>query len=197
MSNLITMDNLEMLLNNCNEDQLAMMQSLIINRQMADISKRMGSLEAQVTEQADGLVKLRKEHELSKTLSEEQLELERKRHRRAEDLNGFKSQRDLGFCYSVSVGSKSMGMLLKMSGIATKNNRTTPTSYSIKFGYAKSLMYGDYPTFQYNPDKCIKKIDRWLEDKGLINEFYSYNNEVDLQKFISGLFGEWLKENQK
>ena len=122
--------------------------------------------------------------------------LELKRHRTEEHRFGFVSLNDLGQCFQVSIGAKTMGKLLRIVGLAkAKQSKTEPLRSTIIDGYAKSLMYGDYPAFQWNPEKCIGKIDRWLNAKGLIDEFYAIDSEDELMKYIQQIEESCLNKN--
>ena len=115
-------------------------------------------------------------------------ELELKRHRVEEHRYGFVSLADLGQVYQVSIGSKYMGKLLRLAGIAkAKQSKTEPLRSSTLNNYSKSVMYGDFPTYQWNPEKCIAKIDRWLDKIGVIDQFYAIDDEAKLHKYIQEL----------
>ena len=117
--------------------------------------------------------------------------LEVSRHRVTESIYGFVSLSDLGNHFKIHIGSKTMGKLLKVVNIAKMGkSNTEPYSNLIQDGFAKSMMYGDNITYQYNPDKCIKKIDRYLEKCELLERFYLIDNEHDMQKFINDLYIE-------
>jgi hypothetical protein len=115
-------------------------------------------------------------------------ELELKRHRVEEHRYGFVSLADLGQVYQVSIGSKYMGKLLRLAGIAkAKQSKTEPLRSSTLNNFSKSVMYGDFPTYQWNPEKCIAKIDRWLDKIGVIDQFYAIDDEAKLHKYIQEL----------
>lgn len=112
-----------------------------------------------------------------------------KEHRVKEHRYGYISAGDLGQLFLVSIGSKTMGKLLRVVGLAKKGQaRTEPLRSAIIDDYAKSFMYGDFPSYQWNPERCISKIERWLNKKGLIDEFYSIEDEKELAQYINELY---------
>lgn len=145
-------------------------------------------LHLEVKDLKENQEKLTKEVELSKTDNDNLRDMEISRHRSLESRFGFVSLNDLGQMYQTSIGSKTMGKLLRLSGIAkNKESKTEPFRSFIVNGYAKSQMYGDNVTYQYNPEKCITKIDKWLDSVGVVNEFYSIEDENKLMKYINEL----------
>ena len=134
--------------------------------------------------------KLTETVEIVKAENESLRELEIKRHRVEENMYGYVSLSDLGQSFQVSIGSKTMGKLLRTVGLAkAKQSKTEPLRSAIVNDYAKSLMYGDHVTYQWNPKKCIEKIDKWLNEMNLIDRFYAIEDENELADFI-----KWLEE---
>jgi len=119
--------------------------------------------------------------------NEKSKQLEIARHRVEESSYGFVSLGDLGKHFKIHIGSKTMGKLLQCVGIAKIKKNTEPYSSLIQSGFAKSFMYGGYPSYVYNPEKCIKKIDRWLSDNNLLDRFYMIDRERDILDFINKL----------
>lgn len=135
---------------------------------------------------------MKESREIDKEIHEKQLELERARHRKAENRYGYISLSDLGNQYKVSIGSKTMGTLLRLSGIAkSKQSTTEPLAEIVRSEYAKSqdTNWGGV-IWQWNSEKCIGKIDRWLEKEGLIDQFYSITDEKELMRYM-----QYLEEN--
>lgn len=157
----------------------------IINNAMAKQNEQLYQMVKEIKENQE---KQQEEMSIIKTENENLREIELKRHRVTEHRFGFVGLSDLGQSYEVSIGSKTMGKLLRLAGLAKKKqSRTEPMRSATLNDYAKSMMYGDYPTYQWNPEKCIEKIDRWLEKEDLIDEFYSIANEKDLMEYINNL----------
>lgn len=158
----------------------------IINNAMA---KQNQSLYKEITQLKDDQEKLKESFSIQSSEIDSWKSMEIARHRAEEHRFGFVSLNDLGQIYNVSIGSKTMGKLLRLVGLAKdKQSKTEPLRSSIMGNYAKSVMYGDFATYQWNPEKCIKKIDEWLMGKGIIDEFYSIEDEKKLTEYINQLY---------
>lgn len=140
------------------------------------------------------------ELEQAKLEQKKQLELEIARHRVTESKFGFVALTDLGLKYQVSIGPKVLGKLLRVVGICQpKSNQTIPFRRMIDEGFAQTDdRYDGYgrTNFKYNPDKCIKKVDRWLTDRGHLDEFYSATNEKERAEFIGRLFVNYVGSDE-
>lgn len=161
----------------------------IINNAMAKQNEKLYKMVAEIKNKQD------KQVEKLSILEDENnnlREIELKRHRVTEHRFGFVGLSDLGQSWEVSIGSKTMGKLLRLAGLAkTKQSKTEPLRSATLNNYAKSMMYGDYPTYQWNPEKCIEKIDRWLEKEELIDTFYAIEDEKALMEYINKLFEDY------
>lgn len=169
-------------LDGMDETQIELLQKKIYDIQFKKIEKALSEVVDQVN-------KLSEAREIDKEIMETQLQLERKRHRKQENRFGYISQTDLGNQFTTAIGSKTMGSMLRLAGIAkAKTSVTVPYSESIKSDYAKSY---DTPwggiIWVWNSERCIEKIDRWLEREGLIDEFYSITDEKELISYIQAL----------
>lgn len=181
-NNLVAVNNY---IQSLNPAELEMIQKQIYEIQFSQIKQALRDVE-------DEVVKLKESREIDKEIQEKQLELERARHRKAENRFGYISLNDLGNQYKVSIGSKTMGILLRLSGIAkSKQSTTEPLAEMVRADYAKSqdTNWGGV-IWQWNSEKCIGKIDRWLEKEGLIDQFYSITDEKELMRYI-----QYLEEN--
>ena len=149
-------------------------------------------LHKMITELKDGQKKIEEKMEI-RDLEEESLrEVILKDHRVKEHRYGFVGLGDLGQIFTVSIGSITMGKLLRLAGLAkTKQTKTEPLRSAIINNYAKSFMYGDYPSYQWNPARCIEKIERWLDKEGILDEFYAIGDEKELTKYIGDLYAKY------
>ncbi len=162
--------------------ELQVKMNEMITMQQNALNKSLRDLKGEQERQGTKLELVQKDYQKA-------IDVEIKRHRVAEHRFGFVGLSDLGQSYEVSIGAKTMGKLLRMAGLAKKKqSKTEPMRSATLNDYAKSMMYGDYPTYQWNPEKCIEKIDVWLEDKGFIDEFYSIAEEKELMEYINNLF---------
>lgn len=181
-NNLVAVNNY---IQSLNPAELEMIQKQIYEIQFSQIKQALRDVE-------DEVIKLKESREIDKEIQEKQLELERARHRKAENRFGHISLSDLGNQYKVSIGSKTMGILLRLSGIAkSKQSTTEPLAEMVRADYAKSqdTNWGGV-IWQWNSEKCIGKVDRWLEKEGLIDQFYSITDEKELMRYI-----QYLEEN--
>lgn len=173
-----------------NEMSFADLQG-IINKAMAMQNEQ---LKNQMTELKKQQEMISKELEITKLEHDNLRELELKRHYTTEDRFGYVSANDLGQKFDVSIGSKTIGTLLRVVGLAKqKQSKTEPLRTAVVNGYAKSILYGDFPTYQWNPEKCIKKINKWLDEHGELEAFYSISDEKELAEFIkklASIYGE-------
>lgn len=120
--------------------------------------------------------------------TEQVREMELKRHRVEEHRYGFVSLSDLGQMFTVSIGSKTTGKLLRLAGLANKKqSKTEPYRKFIVNGFAKSEMYGDFANYKWNPEKCISKIEDWLNESKYLEKFYSIDDENELMEYIKEL----------
>lgn len=153
----------------------------MIAQQQSTLNRSLLEIRHEQDKQKEEILTMQKEHEGAR-------DLEIKRHRVTENRYGYVSLSDLGQSYQVSIGSKTMGKLLRVVGLAKKKiSRTEPLRSATLNNYSKSMMYGEYPTYQWNPEKCIEKIDRWLESNNIIDEFYSIEDESELMEYINEL----------
>jgi hypothetical protein len=179
------LDELDSFIEQLDQPQLDMIQKKIYQIQLSSLTQALVNV-------ADKVDKLEQARELDKEIQEKQLELERKRHRLAEHRFGYIGLSDLGKQFNVTIGAKTMGALLRIAGIAkAKQSTTEPYAEMVRDGYAKTVdtTFGSvmYKTYQWNSEKCISKIERWLEKHDHIDQFYSIDNEKDLMKFIQDL----------
>lgn len=160
----------------------------IINKAMVAQTKQLAK---QLQETKEEVETLKEQVDISQEKAETLRELELKRHRAEEHRFGYVGQSDLGQIFQVSIGAKTMGKLLRLAGLVkSKSRRAEPLRSAIVNGYAKSFMYGDYPSYQWNPEKCIQRIERWLDDKGILDTFYGIDDEKELADYIKDLHYE-------
>ena len=164
------------------ENQINLLQEKIYDMKFRRLNKALMQV-------ADQVSKLSEARQIDKDMQEKQLELERARHRKAENRYGYISLSDLGNQFTVAIGSKTMGTVLRLAGIAkAKQSVTEPRAESIRDDYAKSQ---DTPwggiIWQWNSERCIEKIDRWLKREEIIDQFYSFTDERELMTYIKHL----------
>lgn len=164
-----------------NDEQIQVIMNKMVQTQISRTNK-------QIAEMQEYMEVMKEQISISTEVSQAQLELERKKHRVEQSRFGYVSASDLGQQFQVTVGARTIGHLLRLSGLAkAKQSKTEPLRSAIIGGHAKTTMYGDYPSYQWNPEKCIRKIEKWLDKKGVLDEFYAIEDESELMKFINKL----------
>lgn len=172
-------------LTNFNGDMSFIDLQSIINKAMAIQNEQ---LHKQMKELKENQEIINAELEEQRNKHNELRELELKRHYTTEDRFGYVSASDLGQKFDVSIGSKTIGTLLRIVGLAKqKQSKTEPMRSAVVDGFAKSMLYGDFPTYQWNPEKCIKHINNWLNKHDELDKFYSISDEKELAEFIKNL----------
>jgi hypothetical protein len=113
-------------------------------------------------------------------------------------IDGYCNQREFGSKYMVKIGSKSVGKLLKVVGIAMKQAKGKTIPYDNMCPcYAKILIhpdiYGyDHPSYVWNYNKCSTKIDEWLKQHDLYEQFYSNTTSEKMERYISYLHNTFV-----
>jgi len=125
--------------------------------------------------------------------NEKKLEVTINTYRVDKNKWGFESQADFGNRFRVSIGSKTVGKLFKVIGIAKKSKKKTePTRDVINSGKSTTEIVKGYETFRWHHEKCIKQLEKWLLEHDLLEEFYSIDKENDLQIFINSLYDTYI-----
>lgn len=120
--------------------------------------------------------------------SEKKLEVAVNSMRVKEPKYGFVNQGDFGRFFTISIGSKTMGKLLRIVGLAMKaKNQTTPYRELIP-KYAMTEAYENYTAVKWNYEKCLEFVDRWLKENDYFETFYSIGSTQDMEKFITNLY---------
>jgi len=189
MSNaLITFEDMAAAMSNMNFEQRQALVNMASIKQVESLTVEVKAIQNKIEGTKIEVEQLKNDIEESKREHENMLELERKRHRSTEFKWGFINASDLGQCFATSIGSITMGKLLRLAGLAkAKQSRTEPMREAIVNNYAKSNMLGNNLTYLWNPEKCINKIDKWLTNIGVIDKFYSIEDEEALKEYIKEL----------
>lgn len=146
------------------------------------------------TEALDEAKKANEQIRNVKNEMEEQIEVAKNSMRVNAPRYDWVNQSKFGEFLEPSIGSKTLGKLLKVVGLAKKNTaRTTPyRKYIGENKYARIRTFEHYSTTDWNYEKCLDYIDDWLEEQGHDKEFYSTENEEDRKEFIDQLYEEYV-----
>ena len=98
------------------------------------------------------------------------------------------SQKDFGNLFTVSIGSKTVGKLLKVVGLAQKSRGNTIPYNSFIPKFAKVMANEQYSAFVWQYENCLSFIENWLHENNLYEEFYSMATERDLESYINELY---------
>ena len=119
--------------------------------------------------------------------------------RKKAQLDEYCNLSDLGNNFRVKIGAKTMGKLLRVVGIAQSSRYTTTKPYHSlcpKFAVTSSFTdnYGNtHQTFKWNYNNCLKKIDEWLQNHDLYEDFYAVATERKMEKFINDLHTSFVE----
>ena len=96
---------------------------------------------------------------------------------------------ELGNHFNIKIGSKTVGRLLRIIGLAQmKQNKTMPYQHSVP-KYAVNLLDFEEKTvgFAWHYENCVKKLDKWLKENDLYEDFYSITHQRDMVAFVKDL----------
>lgn len=117
-------------------------------------------------------------------------------HLRAKQVKyGWVNQGDFGRFFEQSIGSKTMGKLLKVVGLAQRNKSLTTPYRSFIPKYAMtSIQTGkggyDFTKVEWHFENCIEFINNWLKANGYYEAFYSTRSSKEMEHFINNLFNK-------
>ena len=96
---------------------------------------------------------------------------------------------ELGNHFNTKIGSKTVGRLLRIIGLAQmKSNDTVPYQNSVP-KYAVNLLDFEEKRvgFVWQYENCVKKLDKWLKENDLYEDFYSITHQKDMAEFVRNL----------
>lgn len=179
MNQLINIENLSI-------EQLRDYEVEIQKRKLELISKQMEMIKA------DTELKFKETQDsinLISEKSEKQMEVAVNSMRVKQMQYEYINLQSFGANFSVSIGSKTLGKLLRIVGIAMKKPTTAPYRENVP-KYAKPSANEKYSTFIWHYENCLQKIDSWLMENGHYEDFYSISSEKELEKFINYLYSK-------
>lgn len=182
---------LNMDISKLSNDELNKLQSVILLEKI----KRLESIGNENNKQIKRLADENKKHDTKIAMLEQKVEetagLLENKSRVLQPKYGFVNQRDFGQFFSPSIGSKTVGKLLKVVGLAIKSTgRTIPYREYIP-AYADTYTTESYTTIVWNYEKCVEKINEWLKEHSYYEKFYSIADTKEMEKFISDLYQKY------
>ena len=103
--------------------------------------------------------------------------------------DGYMTQKIFGTQFTISIGSRTVGKLFKVVGLAQHLAETTPYRQFIP-KYAKSMANEKYSSFIWHYENCLNFVDKWLAENSYYETFYSKHTEKELTEFINDLYSE-------
>jgi len=180
-------------ISNMSDDELDFIQQQIMNRKMNGLYIKMEQLQND-TKQLESKVEIIHE-ELSNKIddmlsdNDKKLEVTINTYRVDKNKWGFESQADFGNRFRVSIGSKTVGKLFKVIGLAKPSKGATePKREAIISKKATTDTINGYECFRWNHEKCLDTLEKWLKEHNRLEEFYSIDNEKELKKYIDNLY---------
>jgi transposase len=107
---------------------------------------------------------------------------------------GWVTQSQFGEQFDTPISSHRVGKLLRVAGIAKKQRKTTPYNQYLDSSKLADSYINDkgIASIVWNYTRCRLHINTWLEQKGLLTEFYSITNKDELHKFIDYLHEKYI-----
>lgn len=111
----------------------------------------------------------------------------------------YVNQTDFGARFNNKIGSKTVGKLLKIVGLAKKSYRkTTPyeqyiPKYAINDIDNEEVRRFDV-SYKWAYEPCVEFIDKWLTKHNRYEEFYSITDKTKLTAYINSLYNIYVKK---
>lgn len=174
-------------------DNLGMEELQILSEKI--MAKKMTMLQKQVEEVKSDLSKTNEKVKNIENQQAKTLDVAINSMRVNQPKYGYVNQGDFGRFFTVSIGAKTLGKLLKIVGIAMKNkNDATPYRDRIP-KYAITEAYEKYTAVKWNYDECLNVIDKWLKENGYFESFYSCKTQSELEKFINSIYEKFSSDS--
>lgn len=164
-----------------NEHDLTVIQQQIMAKQSEFLKQRVEQLENQNQ-------KILTEFEIMKIEQKRGLEVAVNSMRVKEGRFEYINAGDFGRYFSVSIGAVFVGRLLRVVGLAQPNKGQTIPYRNHVPKYAVTNAASNYTSVSWHYVNCLKKIDEWLQENGYYEEFYSLQNEKEMERFINNLY---------
>jgi len=116
-----------------------------------------------------------------------------------ESKKEYVNQTDFGARFNNKIGSKTVGKLLKIVGLAKKSYRkTTPyeqyiPKYAINDIDNEEVRRFDV-SYKWAYEPCVEFIDKWLTKHNRYEEFYSITDKTKLTAYINSLYNIYVEK---
>lgn len=186
------MDNQLMNLNNYSPEQLQLMQDQITAIRMKNIEKQLLQTRDDIKKIDEKITILTEENKNAVDVAIQSLRANHTKY-------GYVSQGDFGRFFEVSIGSKTIGKLLRVVGLAMKTKGDTTPYRSMIPKYAETSINKingyDRTTIRWHYENCLDKIEEWLKEYHYYEKFYSMSTEKEMKIFIDDLYDEYVNNN--
>ncbi|AYK07716.1 hypothetical protein [Brevibacillus laterosporus] len=196
MSNLLSFD-----ISNLQELTSDQLQNIAMMALQAQVTK----IQDVIEETKDESRKTRKEVQIIKEqvndmrdTSQRTLEVAVNSLRVKEPREGWIGLNAFGKCFAVTISGTRMGRLFRVIGLAlSSTDRTTPyKQYLSPEKYVVNRPTDHGPNYKWNYKRCLHKLDTWLQDHDLFEEFYSICDEREMENFIDELHDRKVKSKR-
>lgn len=178
------------------DEELDLIQQKITERKVNSLAQRVEQMEDRVSQAIEKIdiinTEVSNKIDDLKVENDKKLEVSINTYRVNTNKYDFESQADFGNKFRVSIGAGTVGKLFKIVGLAKPSKgKTEPYRTAISEKKATTEIVNGFETVRWNHEKCLKQVEQWLGEYGLLEKFYSIDKEKDLQKFINELYVEY------
>lgn len=178
------------------DEELDLIQQKITERKVNALAQRVEQIEDRVSQAIEKIdivnTEMSNKFEDLKADNDKKLEVSINTYRVNTNKYDFESQAEFGNKFRVSIGAGTVGKLFKIVGLAKPSKgKTEPYRTAISEKKATTEIINGFETTRWNHEKCLKQVEQWLSEYGLLEKFYSIDKEKDLQKFINNLYNEY------
>lgn len=180
-------------LNNYDDNSLDVISSKIMDVRIKKTQKKLEELQNVVIKNNEALnIRI---NDVDKKAAEA-VEIGKAKAKIDEGYEGYISQGELGDKFQLKIGSRQVGDLLRIVGIAIKKSKiTTPYHDKVpkyaKIRYQPDIYGNEHEQFVWNQSECMIAIDDWLEKHNKTKEFYSCTSTGKLAKYIKQLYSDF------
>lgn len=192
MSNNLAIKNVD--IQDLNDEELELLHEKVLNAKLKNLAQKVNEANL-VAKKAENKAKAANEKIADlEEKQEEQKQIAVNSMRVNAPKYDWVTQTKFGEFLEPSIGSQTIGKLLKTVGLAKQRpGRTVPyRKYIGESKYARIRTFENYSTTDWHYEKCLDFIDDWLEDKNLYNEFYSTESEEARKEFIDQIYNAYV-----
>jgi hypothetical protein len=111
--------------------------------------------------------------------------------RRMKDADEYYVRTVLGKVFAPEISAKRMTKLLHVVGVVGVHGDPLSPHRSGREPLAKPKPFSEYPTWLFHAQKTIRRINSWLEENDLYEDFHATTTKNDRDAFIDMLYEEF------